>query len=233
MPYMKLAVGYCRVSTIAQEAEGVSLDAQEAKIVAWATLHGFELLSIQQDAISGKTADKRPGLQTAVKQACQRKAALVVYSLSRLARSTKDAINISEQLERAHADLVSVTESIDTTTATGKMIFGILAVLAQFERDTISERTKAAMGYMRSQDQRISRLIPFGFNLAADRLKPNPGEQKVVGMMRQWRAKGHSLRGICGLLEKRHVANKTGGVRWSPSVVSGILARTQVNGATE
>jgi DNA invertase Pin-like site-specific DNA recombinase len=65
--------------------------------------------------------------------ACERKAALIVYSLSRLARSTKDAIAISERLAKNGADLVSLSERIDTTTAAGKIVFRMLAVLAEFE----------------------------------------------------------------------------------------------------
>jgi DNA invertase Pin-like site-specific DNA recombinase len=88
---------------------------------------------------------------------------LVFYSLSRLARSTKDAIAISERLSRAGADLVSLSEKIDTTSAAGKMIFRLLAVLAEFERDLISERTKAALSVKREKRERIS----AGFRLAS------------------------------------------------------------------
>lgn len=82
-------MGYIRVSTLDQAVEGVSLEAQRRKIEAWAELHGFTLLAVHEDAgISGKSADNRPGLQQALKDACANRAALVVLSLSRLARST-------------------------------------------------------------------------------------------------------------------------------------------------
>jgi site-specific DNA recombinase len=116
---------YLRVSTAGQVTEGVSLEAQEARARRW--------------------AENRPGLQAALTEVCRTKGALVVYSLSRLARSTKDAISIAERLERAGADLVSLSEKIDTTSAAGKMLFRMLAVLAEFERDLISERTWGAM----------------------------------------------------------------------------------------
>ena len=101
-----------------------------------------ELVAVHVDAgLSGAKAHNRPALQAALTDACKHKAALVVYSLSRLARSTKDAIAISERLHKAGADLVSLSEKIDTTSAAGKMVFRMLAVLAEFERDIISERT--------------------------------------------------------------------------------------------
>lgn len=133
---MQTAIGYVRVSTEDQATEGVSLDAQKAKLAAWCLANDYEL--------SGGRADNRPGLQSAIEEACKTKSALVVYSLSRLARSTKDTIAIDEQLDKAGADLVSLSEKIDTTSAAGKMIFRMLAVMAEFEKDQISERTKMA-----------------------------------------------------------------------------------------
>jgi len=138
------AVGYIRVSTAGQANEGVSLDAQGARIRAWCEANGYALTRILSDAgVSGKRADKRARLQAALSDACKLRGALVVYSLSRLARSTKDAIGIAERLDKAGADLVSLTERIDTTTAAGKMVFRMRAVLAEFERDLVSERTTA------------------------------------------------------------------------------------------
>ncbi|MCH8851463.1 MAG: recombinase family protein [Planctomycetes bacterium] len=89
--------------------------------LAWAQANDYELLELFVDAgLSGSRADNRPGLQRAVNTACKRKAALVVYSLSRLARSTRDALMLAERLNKAGADLVSLTESIDTTSAAVK-----------------------------------------------------------------------------------------------------------------
>ena len=111
-------VGYTRVSSPGQAQDGVSLDAQQAKIKAWSLAHGYELTTVHVDAgLSGGRADNRPALQAALSEACREKAVLVVYSLSRLARSTTDAIAISERLAKSGADLVSLSERIDTTSA--------------------------------------------------------------------------------------------------------------------
>src|ERR1051326_7091589 len=96
------AVGYVRVSTEGQASEGISLDSQRGRIASWAEANGYTLAAVLTDAgISGKRADNRPGLQSALAEVCKGGGALVVYSLSRLARSTKDAIGIAERLERA------------------------------------------------------------------------------------------------------------------------------------
>ena len=77
--------------------------------------------------LSGGRCDNRPALKEALKAVC-RGDSLVVYSLSRLARSTRDTLMIAETLERKGADLVSLSERIDTTSSTGKMVFRMLAV---------------------------------------------------------------------------------------------------------
>lgn len=195
---MKTAIAYIRVSTEEQATDGVSLDTQRAKVQAWCLANDCELTGLFVDAgLSGKRADNRPELQKALNAVTKSKGVLVVYSLSRLARSTKDTIAISERLNKAGADLVSLSEKIDTTSAAGKMVFQMLAVLAEFERNQISERTKAAMGHMREQGMFLGE-VPFGYDLSADRktLVENPGELETISLIKSLRTKGYSLAGV-------------------------------------
>jgi len=205
------AVGYVRVSTEGQAAQGVSMEAQEARIRAWALANDYELVSVHVDeGISGGKVTNRPALQDAISEACKHKAALIVYSLSRLARSTKDALEISERLRKSRADLVSLSERIDTTTAAGKMVFRMLAVLAEFERDLVSERTTMALRHLKSQHRRISHNIPFGWELDDDgrHLIRNEAEQKVIVLIRALHAGGMSLRAIAVELNRRGLRTK-------------------------
>lgn len=222
------AVGYSRVSTADQAREGISLEIQETRFRAWCEAGDCEPLAFFQDAgLSGSRADNRPGLQAAIKAARKNKAALVVYSLSRLARSTRDAILIAEDLHRAGADLVSLTEKIDTTSPTGKAFFTIMAAMAQLERDQIAERTTAAMAHLRKQGRRISGKIPFGFDLSSDgeNLTPNHLELDAVDLMKSLRDDGQSLRAIASELERRGIHAKYSD-HWSAQVVRGILKRS-------
>jgi len=223
------AVGYVRCSTSEQSVGGVSLDTQRAKIAAWCGVNDCELIEVFTDAgISGKRADNRPGLQDALQAACKaRGMALVVYSLSRLARSTKDAISIAERLDKAGADLVSISEKIDTTTAAGKMVFRMLAVLAEFERDLVSERTVAAMQHKKANGQRVG-SVPYGSTLAADgtTLVPNDAEQRVIEEIKAMRARGATLQAIATDLTGRGIPTKTGrSSRWGHQAVRRILTR--------
>lgn len=203
---MATAIGYIRVSTEGQAVDGVSLDAQRAKIAAWCELNDYTLATVHVDAgISGKSADNRPGLQAALAD-CRKGSALVVYSLSRLARSTRDTLEVSDRLSKAGADLVSLSEKIDTTSAAGKMVFRMLAVLAEFERDQISERTATAtaMQFKKGKGERVG-AVPYGFNLAADgvALVANAAEQAVIQQARELKASGLSLRAVAVELNKR------------------------------
>lgn len=219
-------IHYRRVSTTRQAEEGVSLDAQEGKARSWADLSGADQVLVFTDAgISGGKADNRPGLQDALAE-CKRGDVLLVYSLSRLARSTKDTIQIAETLERKGADLVSLSESIDTTTAAGKMVFRMLAVLSEFERDQVSERTTAALAHKWERREKLGGDVPFGYVVEDDgTLTPHEIEQEAIRLMRDLRGKGESLRAIGRALEARGVRTKQGRDHWHPQQVSAILKR--------
>ncbi len=218
------AVGYIRVSTDEQVRNGVSLDAQTASIKAWAQSLNITLLKIIEDAgISGTGIRQRPGLQEALKLACDRKAVLVVYSLSRLSRSTKDTLQIAERLDKAGADLVSLSERIDTTCAAGKMIFRLMAVLNEFERDQVAERTSAALQHKKAQGLVYS-PVPYGYERQGDTLVPVKDELRILELMRSFRSQGRSYAWIASYLTGRGIPTKNGG-QWHPATVRGMVKR--------
>ncbi|MBJ8061892.1 recombinase family protein [Bacillus cereus] len=127
-----MLIGYARVSTNDQSLD-LQLDA----------LKEVGCKMIYQEKLSGMK-DERPELQMLLHYA-RKGDILVVYKLDRLGRSTKKLIELSEKLEEREIELVSIKDSIDTTTAVGKAMFKMLAVLAEMERDLISERTRAGL----------------------------------------------------------------------------------------
>ena len=198
------AVGYVRVSTAMQSQDGVSLAAQEAKIRAWCALNDYELIGLHIDAgLSGAKARNRPGLQSALAD-CRKGSALVVYSLSRLSRSVRDTLDISDRLAKSGADLVSLSEKIDTTSAAGKMVFRMLSVMAEFEHDQIVERVKFGMDYKKSQGGRVG-TIGYGYRLSDDResLVEDEAEQLIVATIHEYREGGMSLRAIVSRLNEQ------------------------------
>lgn len=222
------AVGYVRVSTEEQAREGVSLGAQRAKLEAWALSQDAELVAIFEDAgISGATVGHRGGLQAAVAEACRRKAALVVYSLSRLSRSTRDTLELAERLDRAGADLVSLSEKIDTTSAAGKMVFRLLAVLAEFERDQLAERTKGAMAHLQAKGRRVSLHAPLGSRFEGDRVVQDLEEAQVLDRLRAWREEGLTIREIASKANAEGLPAR--GAKWHRTSVHRILSRAKAS----
>jgi site-specific DNA recombinase len=224
---MKAAIGYVRVSTGTQAVDGISLDGQREKIAAWCKANDVELQGVFCDAgLSGKRADNRPELQAALDAVCKVHGILIVYSLSRLARSTKDTIIIGERLQKTHCDLVSLSERIDTTSAAGRMVFRLLAVFAEFERDLASERTTMGLAWKKSQGERTGR-VPFGFSLGDDgiHLIPNADEQTALALIHSLREQGESLRDIAAELTNRGIPTKSGNHVWDHTAIRRILKR--------
>ena len=220
------AYAYLRVSTAGQVEDGVSLDAQRRKIAAWCDVMGYELVATFADeGISGHSQKNRPALAQALDAVCAASGVLVVYSLSRLARNTKETLEIGERLSRANADMVSLSEKIDTTSAAGKMIFRMLAVMAEFERDQVSERTSMALSYKRSQGEKLGGKLPYGQQLAADgtHLEANTIEQGVIALARGYHAEGLSSRKIATRLAA-HGCYSRSGTLFTPSAILAMLA---------
>lgn len=217
------AIGYIRVSTEGQAVDGVSLELQRAKLEAWASLHDATLVAVFADeGLSGASAD-RPGLLQAIAAAKRARAALVVYSLSRLSRSTLDTLQLAGDLERAGCDLVSLQEQVDTSSPAGRVIFRVLAALAEFERDQLAERTRQAMQHLKAQG-RVVGSIPHGYTRDGDRVIPNDAEQRVVALARELRAQGLTLRQIGDALAARGAFNRAGRPYQAASVLALLRA---------
>jgi len=153
--------------------------------------------------------------------------ALVSYSLSRLARSTKDALAIGEAVAKKKADLVSLTEQIDTTTAAGKMMFQMLSVLAEFERNLVAERTTNALQHKKATNQKYTNITPYGFEAIEGRLVQVQAEAAVVAEIQAARAGGNTLQSIADNLNGRSIPTKTGKT-WQPATIHLLMKRTSL-----
>ena len=196
MPRKIKAVGYVRVSTEEQAREGLSLDAQEEKIRAYCTAKGWRLVRIYRDeGFSGKDLN-RPGLQSLIQDLRNNGIeAVVVAKLDRLTRSVRDLGYLIDDLFDGVA-LASVEESLDTTTAGGRFVLNILGAVAQWERETIAERTRNTLRFKRERGEWVGR-IPYGFKIGPDgRLVEDPEEIKNIQRMKRLRRRGRSYREI-------------------------------------
>ena len=138
-------IGYARVSTEDQSLD-MQLDALEQRGCA----------KVFAEKLSGKTKE-RPQLEAMLDYLRDGEDTVVIYKLDRLGRSMKDLLEITETLASRGIGLVSIKDGIDMTTATGRLYFHLMACLSEFERDLISERTKAGLAAARARGRQGGR----------------------------------------------------------------------------
>jgi DNA invertase Pin-like site-specific DNA recombinase len=224
-----IAVCYARFSPRPSPEDCDSVEKQLERTRAYCKGHGYEVFAEYHDKeLSGGRADNRPGLQKAIAAACKRQAVLVVYSLSRLARCTKDAIDLAERLNSAGADLAVIQENVNTRSPMGRFIFTLFSALAQLEREQIQERTSSAMLKHQANGRRMTRAdrCPYGWKVdpdAPERLAEDADEQATIERIRQARKNGGGLREIARMLDRAGIDCR--GCRWSHTTIRSILNR--------
>ncbi|SDP07213.1 Site-specific DNA recombinase [Paenibacillus sp. yr247] len=133
-----MIIGYARVSTADQ-----NLDMQIEAIEKYAKARGEQRLEIYKEKESGGKVNRKE-LDNALSRVREGDT-FVVFKLDRLARSTQQLFKLHEDIEKWGCHFVSLNDNIDTSTAAGKAMFGMIAVFAEFERNLIVERTKAGL----------------------------------------------------------------------------------------
>ena len=215
------AIGYIRVSTERQADQGVSLDAQMAKVKAMATVQGLDLLDVIVDGGESAKSLRRPGIQKILAMIDKGEVkAIIVAKLDRLTRSVKDLCGLLELFEKKGVSLISVAESLDTATAAGRLVITIMGAVSQWEREAIGERTRDALRHKRAQGHRAGN-IPYGYQLGADgrTLAPESAEQRAIGAAHHLRRDGLPLRSIATRLNDAGLRTRRGGPWRLESVV--------------
>lgn len=225
---MERAVCYIRVSTQEQATTGVSLDSQEERLLAYCTMQGLEGVTVvREEGVSGsKALGSRPGGAEVLRMVARRQVKHVVaLKLDRLFRNAADALAQTEAWDKAGVGLHLVDmggQSLNTSSAMGRMMLTMMAGFAEFERALIAERTASALAHKKAHRQAYA-PTPFGFDRDGSDLIPNDDEQDALGTMRRWRATGVSLRDIAGRLTEAGIPTKQGGA-WHAGTVRYMLA---------
>lgn len=224
-------VGYVRVSSAQQAESGLSLVAQREKVMGYAKLYDLDLIDIIED--SGVSAKRiaRPGLDRALGMLDTGDAeGLVIAKLDRLSRSLKHWNALIDRFfgEKAKKPrrLYSVGDSIDTTSAAGRLVLNMIMAVAQWERETISERTVAALAVKKERNEAIGAKTKLGLARDADgvHLVVDKDEQQTVeAILRMHRGAGLSIREIARKLNDDRVPCR--GERWHPTTVHRVLKR--------
>jgi DNA invertase Pin-like site-specific DNA recombinase len=218
------AIGYIRVSTDKQADRGVSLDAQSEKVRAMAVVQGAELVDVIVDAGESAKSLSRPGMARLLFLVDTGAVdTVIIAKLDRLTRSVKDLAELLERLTRRGVSLVSVAESLDTGSASGRLVLNIMVSVSQWEREAIGERTRDAMRHKKSKLEFVGNA-PYGFRQAADKrhVEPEPGEQAILERIQRLRRSGKSLRKIADQLNRLEIRTRQGSP-WRHEYVARLL----------
>lgn len=175
------AVDYGRVSTDEQAREGFSIESQEEKNANFISSQGWKHVDhYVDDGYSAKNL-KRPAMQRLIDDVSKDKFDVVVfYKLDRLVRSVSDLDQLLKLFDSHNVAIRSVTEPFDTTTAIGRFLITLVAAIAQWERETISERVSVNM------EQKVKKGLwpggtpPYGYTNKEEKLVINPDEAPLV-----------------------------------------------------
>jgi site-specific DNA recombinase len=197
------AIDYDRVSTDEQAREGYSIMSQHdsnSKFIQsqkWAHIDSYV-----DDGYSAKDLN-RPAMQKLIKDAKARKFDVVVfYKLDRLVRSVSDLDKLLKIFDANNIGIRSVTEPFDTTTAMGRFLITLVAAIAQWERETISERVVVNMMKKATLGERNGGKAPFGYKLVEGKLVIIEEEARVVREIFRLYINGKGMRSITLYLQQ-------------------------------
>jgi DNA invertase Pin-like site-specific DNA recombinase len=211
-------IGYTRVSTEEQANSGVSLQAQVEKLRAYASCYDLEIVEVIEDGGQSAKSLNRPGIQKALQMMRDGKAqGLLVAKLDRLTRSIVDLNTLISdyfsEKSKYQSTLFSVADQVDTRSAGGRLVLNVLMSVAQWEREAIGERTKAALSYKKQQGVKLGR---------PEKQITDPEEVKTFNYIKDLRAQGLTYRAIAERLEAEGHRTSRGG-KWYATSVKNLL----------
>lgn len=196
-------IAYRRVSTNEQANSGAGLWAQKTTLEAWAAANGKTLIWIEDEGYSAGKMDNRPGLQRALELLRTKQAGgIVVSKLDRLSRSMLDFCLLMDESQQDGFDIIALDFGLDTRTPSGKLMVGILALFAQFERDMIRSRTRDGLAAKREQGVRLG--------------APTQATAELIGKVWALWRQHQSYSAVARELNASEVPTPTGRGQWHP-----------------
>ena len=213
----KKKVFYGRCSTARQEMSAeLQLDAVEKKYGPMTEVY-FD------KGVSGNASLEKKIQLVACLDSLDKNTTLCVYSFSRIARETLQALWIEKEIGLRGAELVSVQEEDACGSSPEKILLRtILQAISSYERNLITARIKAAKETGKKNSKYLGGRRPYGFIKVGDEMVVEPKESKVISQMMEWRKDGKTYQGITNLLNVSGVPSATGG-NWHYRVVYKIL----------
>lgn len=216
------AVDYSRVSTDEQAKEGYSLKSQSESIRKFVESQGWEFIDHYVDDGYSARDLNRPDMQRLIKDAKEKEFDVVVfYKLDRLVRSVGDLDKLLQTFDANNIAIRSVTEPFDTTTAIGRFLITLVAAIAQWERETISERVSVNMLHKAKLGEWPGGEPPFGYKVENEKLVIKEVEASVVKEIFKL-ARTLGFYTIAQQLTIKGIPTRKSGSQWHVDSVRGI-----------
>lgn len=218
------AILYTRKS---RDDDGNTLELQRDRLEAYCKLNQLDIVEIiEERGVSGSIPlEKREGGQRAIKLIKEKQADhIIALKLDRLFRNVVDCCEWTNKWHKTNISLHLVDmggTSINSGSSVGSLFLTLLSAFAQFERDTLAERTSASLQH-KKKNRIVYNHLPYGFDKVNDNLIDNEVEQKVIAEMRSMSNNGATLNAIANSLNSRNITGKQGG-KWYARTVKNVL----------